>query len=284
MTESSTPELEAYLASCPLFGIYADTGVGKTYLAASLIQHPRYRPLRLIDVDLGVETVASLAAHPELVEYRKYNGSEEAMDMVRWLVREIEEAYTADCGSIVIEGIAKIYMMIKDELATQMWKGSPNMTAADFEKRLTGNSGRRLYQTGSALVGSVITQVDKLRKARRRAVEKGAPGVPIVVTLTTRSSLQGDAKINNPGLSENKTKDLVSSCDVFMELTRDVGANTKLRTERDPLHPFVKVRNPVAAKAIGKLVRPTMPQVIDAILEGRAATDDATAAMLSSGK
>lgn len=282
-------DIEKFLRGWPIFGVVAPTGTGKTWLTASALQEEWARPMRFIDGDLGSTTITSLVKQPKLVDHRPYKvkdgGRDDAMSLQRFCVEECKlAAADKNAGSIAIEGLGRLYMLMQGEMVDAVSAKNPNATVAEIASKLDGHAGQALYKAGAQLMRGVITQIDLLRRAKRTQAAKGGKGGIIIVTLTTRTSQVNAGgsmvEVVSPELSKNVTAALMASCDGFFDLTR-TGATTRLLCERTEQNPFRKARNPSTAARISGLSNPTFGQIVEAFVEGETEMDQAVAEMMA---
>jgi hypothetical protein len=269
MTQPQT-DLDKFLSTWPMFGIVAPSGEGKTWLTASLTELPWAKPMRLIDLDAGAATIAAFAERRDLIDYRAFKGDPDSLSLTRWVIDELKAAQSADCGSIALEGLGKLYMLLQGEMTDAAI--TPGMKLAELAKKLDGHHGQALYKAGAGIMRAIITQASLLNKAKQQQAHKGGRGGIIVITLTTRVSQVTEngrmSKITSPELSENVAGSLMSACDGFFDLVRD-GNNTRLLVDKDAHHPLRKARNPAVASRLAALRNPTFGAIVDAYLEGK---------------
>lgn len=271
MTQQQT-DLDKYLATWPLFGLWGTTGRGKTCLAASLVDEPHLYPVIMIDADSGGETSRGLEA-PGVFE--RWTPSDPDMDVValtQWLVQQITRVRTVDCGAVIVEGIGRIYSLFQGEAALKMLANNA-ATLDSLTKDLDGNKGRASYKAGAALIKAVVTQLAMLRRAKAGQAKLGKRGGLVLVTLTTRFAqvTKGGQMVEtvSPELSKNATASIMAESDGFFELRR-TGDRTTLIVDADDTCEFRKARNPVTAAVLARLANPTFGSILDAYAQGTA--------------
>lgn len=258
--EQQSAALESLLSTCPIVGIYAETGTGKTTFAASLMESPRYRKVLFIDGDRGAATVAHLTRQESLCDYRQAKGTC-ALAVQQWMSREIALAHKVpEIQAVVIEGLARLY---EDAVGEAFQTASP--------EDLSGNKLRRLYIVPSGHVKAVFAAIGNMQAqfcAQGRAV-------PLFLTVNTKekSTDDGGTVWQVPSISDSATKIIMGRSDAFVQLAR-AGKNVRILTDRDQNTTARKVRHAGAAVAIARLKSPTAPQMLQAWADAQAAEGD----------
>jgi len=240
---------EALLRDCPIVGVYAETGTGKTMFAATLMHDPRYRKTLYLDADRGCATIAHITTQEALCTYRRPGkGVVNAFALQQWLVSEIALAHKVPgIQAVVIEGLARIY---EDLVGEEHNKVSP--------EDMVGNKLKRLYIIPAGMVKGVISAISNLQ-AQLVSVDRA---VPIFVTINAKEK-QGDNETvwQIPSLSDSASKILMARSQAFVQLVR-LGKTLSIATDRDAHTTLRKVRHAGAAIAIAKLRNTTAPQML----------------------
>jgi len=259
LTETQISDREILLADCPIIGVYAETGTGKTTFTGSLTMDERYQRTLFIDGDCGQRTMAAFLQNTALCNLRECDDVTGALAYQQWLSREVNKAHEdQSIKAIVIEGLARVYE-----------DGVGEGYQAAEEKDLKGNGLRRIYQVPSGLTGAVISAICNLQRRLKHARRS----VPIFVTLTTKTLNSEDMSKSweVPALSAAKTKQLMARSEAFVQIQRR-GSNVRILTDRDANNPFRKLRGADAAIAVANIAQPDAPTMLQvwADAEGKA--------------
>jgi hypothetical protein len=247
LTQTQIDDREILLADCPIIGVYAETGTGKTTFTGSLTHDERYQRTLFIDGDRGQRTMAAVLQNPDLCELIRMERVTNALALQQWLSREIGRAdQDPAIKAIVIEGLGRVYEDAVGEA----------YAAAD-EKDLKGNGLKRLYIVPSGLTGAIISSVCNLQH-RLIAAKRS---VPIFVTVTTKTETDDDHEWEIPALSTKRTKQLMARSESFVQLTRK-GTTVRVHTDRDARNPFRKLRGEPAARAVANMASPDAPSML----------------------
>lgn len=248
MVEASMSVVKEWARNhCPVFVVYGPSGVGKTTLYATLFEDDDYWPVAVIDGDDGERTVAKYAHNKKICTYSGKSNRPQGWSVFKWYAKSFVAARETKCGAIVIEGLTKFR---DDEIGKALIANPDNVE---------GNAMRRAYIAPSTLTQALFSAVSDIQDYRKR----NGTGVPIIITLNTKTvGLDADSA-EIPNLSANLTQNLMRRADAFVHLQRNPGTASRLITTSSPNNHYRKVRNAEVAKAIADMRNPNLPDLLD---------------------
>lgn len=264
----SNNALDTLLADCPIVGVWAETGTGKTTFCGSLMEDTRYRKCLYLDADRGATTIEHLTSQPDLCDYRYPENVVNAHGLQQWLIKQLVRASSVEgIGSIIVEGVARIY---EDAVGEQF--------ATASEDQLSGYKLMQLYNVPAQQTKAVLVMIGNLQAKLRKA----GRAVPIIFTCNTkerRDDSEG-AVWQVPAISDTSVKLIMARANGFVQLQRR-GSTVTIATDRDSRTTARKVRHAGAAKAIAKLRNPTLPQMLQTWADAKATQTQSVTQFLS---